>query len=120
MATKRLLRELDAYNRSPSTALTHLAPTTDDSLLHLRATLKGPVGTPYEHGLFDLRDGPPDVSPKSTGHQVLDAMRACERLAEDWRDLLGSAYFCGLDAGVRRREYVRGGTTASCYGRAAG
>ncbi|GAB7365702.1 hypothetical protein MBLNU230_g7041t1 [Neophaeotheca triangularis] len=53
MATKRLIKELDAYNRDPSPDLISLEPIHDD-LHHLTAVLKGPSGTSYEGGLFTL------------------------------------------------------------------
>lgn len=48
MATKRLIKELDAYRREPSRALSRLEPQSDEDLFHLVATLKGPEGTGYE------------------------------------------------------------------------
>ncbi|PPJ55063.1 hypothetical protein CBER1_01541 [Cercospora berteroae] len=54
MATKRLIKELDAYNREPSAALTHLAPVSDDDVFRLAAVLRGPEGTAYEGGQWNL------------------------------------------------------------------
>ena len=48
MASKRLIKELDAYNREPSSAVVNLEPTSDDDLLHLKAVLKGPDETAYQ------------------------------------------------------------------------
>lgn len=48
MATKRIIRELEAYNRDPSPVLSRLEPISDDNLLELTATLLGPEGTAYE------------------------------------------------------------------------
>lgn len=48
MASKRLIKELDAYNREPSDAVLQLEPTSDDDLMHLRAVLQGPDETAYE------------------------------------------------------------------------
>ena len=48
MASKRLIKELDAYNRDPSPAVPSLEPVSDDDLFHLRATLRGPADTAYE------------------------------------------------------------------------
>lgn len=47
-ATRRLLKELQNYERDPSEALLHLAPTHDDDLMHWTAVLKGVNGTAYE------------------------------------------------------------------------
>ena len=48
MASRRLIKELDAYNRDPSPALVSLQPTSDGDLFHLMAVLKGPDETAYE------------------------------------------------------------------------
>lgn len=48
MATKRLIKELDAYNREPSAALSRLEPVSDDDVFQLAAVLRGPEGTAYE------------------------------------------------------------------------
>ena len=52
MATKRLIKELDAFRRekksNASSAVSRLEPVSDEDLLHLVATLKGPEGTGYE------------------------------------------------------------------------
>lgn len=48
MASKRLIKELDAYRRDPSAALSVLEPRSDDDLFHLVAVLRGPEGTAYE------------------------------------------------------------------------
>lgn len=48
MAAKRLIKELDAYTRDPSSAITVLEPVSDEDLFHLRAVLVGPEETAYE------------------------------------------------------------------------
>ena len=48
MASKRLIKELDAYHREPSQAFSDLAPLSDNDLFNLTAVLSGPEGTPYE------------------------------------------------------------------------
>ena len=48
MASKRLIKELDAYNKDPSSALASLEPVSDEDLFHLKAVLRGPEGTAYE------------------------------------------------------------------------
>lgn len=72
MATKRIIRELEAYNRDPSPVLSRLEPISDDNLLELTATLLGPEGTAYE-GIHSLprkkkqkkrrNSKPPSLSP---------------------------------------------------------
>lgn len=54
MATKRIIRELEAYNRDPSPVLSRLEPISDDNLLELTATLLGPEGTAYEGNSLSL------------------------------------------------------------------
>lgn len=51
MASKRLIKELDAYRRNPSSAVSTLEPVSDDDLFHLKAVLRGPQGTAYEGSL---------------------------------------------------------------------
>ncbi|KAK4631494.1 Ubiquitin-conjugating enzyme E2 16 [Fulvia fulva] len=65
MATKRLIKELDAFRRSPSSALTRLEPQSDEDLFHLVATLKGPEGTAYEGGLWHLTISIPPTYPNT-------------------------------------------------------
>ncbi|KAF2213191.1 hypothetical protein CERZMDRAFT_40264 [Cercospora zeae-maydis SCOH1-5] len=65
MATKRLIKELDAYNREPSAALAHLAPVSDDDVFQLAAVLRGPEGTAYEGGQWDLLITVPSSYPNS-------------------------------------------------------
>lgn len=48
MASKRLIKELDAYNCDRPHAVASLEPVSDDDLFHLRAVLRGPEGTAYE------------------------------------------------------------------------
>lgn len=52
IAAKRLQKELGALLRAPPPGVA--AWTTGDSLRSLEATLDGPHGTPYEHGVFRL------------------------------------------------------------------
>ena len=47
MATKRLIKELDQYNKDPSPAVVRLEPVGDD-ITQLTAVLLGPEGTAYE------------------------------------------------------------------------
>jgi ubiquitin-protein ligase len=51
MATKRIIKELDAYQRDPSPALSRLEPQSDNDLFHMVADLRGPEGTAYEGAL---------------------------------------------------------------------
>ncbi|KAL1297217.1 hypothetical protein AAFC00_004783 [Neodothiora populina] len=66
-STRRLLNELQRYERGPSEALLHLAPVHDDDLMHWNAVMKGVDGTPYQGGLWQLDiqipDGYPNVAP---------------------------------------------------------
>lgn len=48
MAAKRLIKELDQYNKDPSPAVVRLEPTSEDDIFHLTAVLRGPEGTAYE------------------------------------------------------------------------
>ena len=48
MAAKRLIKELDAYNRERSAALSYLGPESDEDLFRLTAILRGPEETAYE------------------------------------------------------------------------
>ncbi|KAL9534134.1 Ubiquitin-conjugating enzyme E2 [Sphaerulina musiva] len=63
MATKRIIRELEAYNRDPSPVLSRLEPISDDNLLELTATLLGPEGTAYEGGKWNLHINLPTTYP---------------------------------------------------------
>lgn len=54
MASKRLLKELDAYHREASSALVSLEPISDDDLFHLQAVLQGPDETAYEGASFQF------------------------------------------------------------------
>lgn len=47
-STRRILNELQNYEREPSEALLHLAPVNDDDLMHWTAVMKGVSGTAYE------------------------------------------------------------------------
>lgn len=55
--TKRLIRELNDYAKSPNEALLHLGPINDTDLLRWEAVLKGIKGTPYE-GMYSLHSLP--------------------------------------------------------------
>jgi len=48
MAAKRLIKELDAYNRDGSSAVSSLEAVEDEDLFHLTAILRGPEETAYE------------------------------------------------------------------------
>ena len=48
MASKRLIKELDAYNRETSPVVASLEPISEDDVLHLKAVLRGPDDTAYE------------------------------------------------------------------------
>lgn len=48
MASKRLIKELQQYQKDPSPALDLLEPVSEDDLFHLVAILIGPDGTAYE------------------------------------------------------------------------
>lgn len=48
MASKRLIKELDAFGRDPSPALSVLEPRSEEDLFHWVAVLRGPEGTAYE------------------------------------------------------------------------
>ncbi|KAK5173025.1 uncharacterized protein LTR77_003147 [Saxophila tyrrhenica] len=65
MASKRLIKELDMFNREPSSAVVELATVSDEDLFHLRAVLKGPDETAYEGGLFILSISIPSNYPSS-------------------------------------------------------
>jgi len=66
MATKRLIKELDAYQRDPSPAIARLEPTSEDDLLHLTAVLRGPEGTAYEgNSPLQASKPRPNFSPSS-------------------------------------------------------
>ncbi|EFR01926.1 ubiquitin-conjugating enzyme E2 [Nannizzia gypsea CBS 118893] len=61
--TKRLLRELKEYSKSPNDVLLSLAPVSDDDLLHWEAVLKGAPDSPYEDGLWLLHIAVPPTYP---------------------------------------------------------
>jgi hypothetical protein len=48
MAAKRLIKELDQYNKDPSPAVLRLEPASEDDIFHLTAVLRGPDGTAYD------------------------------------------------------------------------
>lgn len=138
MAAKRLIKELDAYNRDPSAAVAELYPLHDDNLFELRAVLRGPEGTGYEgtpsHKLsvIDTADTPPlrrtfhplplppGKLPLLPTHGPLpDARHPPQRLLHVGRDLLGPAEE-QLDAGVRGCQYVGGGAAVAGERRGGG
>lgn len=47
-SAKRLLNELQSYEKEPSESLLHLGPANDDDLMHWTAVLKGVDGTAYQ------------------------------------------------------------------------
>lgn len=53
MAFKRIQRELSDLEKSPPENC-QAYPATDSDLFHWKATIFGPVGTPYENGIFHL------------------------------------------------------------------
>ncbi|KAF2809049.1 putative ubiquitin conjugating enzyme [Mytilinidion resinicola] len=53
-STKRLLKELQDYQRDPNDALAELGPVSDDELMHWTAVMKGVNGSPYEGGRWKL------------------------------------------------------------------
>lgn len=129
MATKRLIKELDAYNREPSAALTHLAPVSDDDVFQLAAVLRGPEGTAYEGKDISLPQlpfqpteiltfrnrrpmEPPNHSPliipqHPTRNPLPNAHLPSERELQNWRDLFGFVEN-ELDARVWDCEHVGG------------
>ena len=46
--SKRLIKELRAYQAEPSPALSSLEPRSDEDLMQMTAVLRGPEGTAYE------------------------------------------------------------------------
>ncbi|KAK5120127.1 hypothetical protein LTR85_006608 [Meristemomyces frigidus] len=65
MASKRLIKELDQYSKDPSPAVSKLEPNTDDDLTHLSAVLRGPDGTAYEGGEWNLTITVPSSYPNT-------------------------------------------------------
>ncbi|KAF2167996.1 hypothetical protein M409DRAFT_53330 [Zasmidium cellare ATCC 36951] len=65
MASKRLIKELEAYKREPSSALKVLEPKSEDDLFHWVAVLRGPEGTAYEGGRFHLTITLPPTYPNT-------------------------------------------------------
>ncbi|PRP73834.1 protein PEROXIN-4-like isoform 2 [Planoprotostelium fungivorum] len=53
MQAQRLLKEYKGIKSEPSEDIS-LAPVDDDDLLHWSALIRGPVGTPFEAGVFKL------------------------------------------------------------------
>mmetsp|Transcript_8682 Transcript_8682/g.20591 ORF Transcript_8682/g.20591 Transcript_8682/m.20591 type:complete len:198 (-) Transcript_8682:107-700(-) len=58
----RLRKELLEVNKEPEVSGVSAAPVDDDPR-HLKATIKGPVGTPFEGGVFHLDIVIPDSYP---------------------------------------------------------
>lgn len=54
-ATRRLNKELLAYSKDPNPCLSSLGPSSDDSLFHWTAVLKGPPSSPYSHGQWTIQ-----------------------------------------------------------------
>ncbi|KAF2762733.1 UBC-like protein [Pseudovirgaria hyperparasitica] len=52
--TKRLLSELQSYQKDPNYVLSHLGPVNDDELMKWTAIMDGVEGTPYEGGRWLL------------------------------------------------------------------
>lgn len=68
MAAKRLIKELEQYNKQPSPAVPRLEPTSDDDLFHLTAELRGPEGTAYEGVCVCSLSHPSPISPQPHHH----------------------------------------------------
>ena len=49
----RLLKELKEVGKEDSSGV-RAKPVTEGNLLHLRGTIQGPEGTPYEGGVFEI------------------------------------------------------------------
>jgi ubiquitin-protein ligase len=64
MATGRITKDLQALSKNPLEGIS--VQTVNDDLFHIRATIQGPAGTPYEGGLFVLDvKVPPDYPLRS-------------------------------------------------------
>ncbi|KAF1943734.1 UBC-like protein [Clathrospora elynae] len=61
---KRLMTELQTYQRDPNDALLELGPA-DDDVMHWRAVMKGVEGTAYEGGRWLLNISIPPTYPLS-------------------------------------------------------
>ncbi|KAK4580270.1 hypothetical protein LTR86_000473 [Recurvomyces mirabilis] len=62
MSSKRLIKELEQYNKDPPPAVPHLE-TVEDDLTQLTAVLRGPAGTAYEGGTWNLTISLPPTYP---------------------------------------------------------
>jgi ubiquitin-conjugating enzyme (huntingtin interacting protein 2) len=52
-ANGRLMKELTEVGKADSSGVT-AAPVEDGNLRHLKGTIQGPEGTPYEGGVFEI------------------------------------------------------------------
>jgi len=50
----RLVKELAEVGKDDKTSGVKAVPTTKGNLRHLKGTIKGPQGTPYDGGVFDI------------------------------------------------------------------
>jgi len=73
MAAKRVIKELDAYQKDPSPAVVSLQPVRDDDVLQLEATLMGPTGTAYEGTDSLPKDKLESLCPSSSSPLTLSA-----------------------------------------------
>ncbi|OQN99923.1 hypothetical protein B0A48_14128 [Cryoendolithus antarcticus] len=65
MATKRVVKELDQYQKDPGPAVERLEPTSEDDVLNLTAILRGPDGTAYEGGRWTMTISLPSSYPNA-------------------------------------------------------
>jgi len=133
MASKRLIKELDAYQKDPSPVVARLEPTSDDDILHLTAVLQGPDGTAYEgaftpstteeiesvvltmkfrRALETQHQYPTFIPEHTAGSPLPDTDLPSQRELQDGRDLPRPAKD-KLDPCVWYREYLGGGTAAA-------
>jgi ubiquitin-conjugating enzyme (huntingtin interacting protein 2) len=49
----RLLKELKEVNKQDTSGV-HAKPVTEENLKHLKGTVKGPEGTVYDGGVFEI------------------------------------------------------------------
>ena len=52
-ANGRLVKEIAAVRKDDSSGV-EASPVSDGDLRHLRGTIQGPMGTPYEGGVFEI------------------------------------------------------------------